>query len=51
MSERHRGHLSGFVSSTRVRAASAPQLAQKRAPANIGAKHEAHVTVASAALQ
>jgi hypothetical protein len=43
--------LSGFASSARARTASAPQLAQKRAPANMGAKHVVQVTVASAAPQ
>jgi hypothetical protein len=43
--------LSGVSSSSSSRAASAPQRAQKRLPANIGAKQEAQVTVASAEPQ
>jgi hypothetical protein len=43
--------LRGEASSTSSRVASAPQRAQKRLPANIGAKQDGQVTVASAEPQ
>jgi hypothetical protein len=51
MSSRQRGQRSGFSSSSTSRLASAPHRAQNRLPANIAAKQDAQVTVASAEPQ